>query len=400
MQHRFSVASLLVVSYAGSYTGICQAEVADVGVASKPGISETKPSEGPSVEIDGGFMVPYTQAIPGTDLTFEMIPIPAGSFQLGSPDAEPDRSNDEGPQVEVKVAPMWVAKTEVTWDQYEEFMNLYSAFKTFESDGVRMVNESNKVDAITAPTELYDSSFTYEYGNEPDQAAVSMTQYASQQFTKWLSKITGLQYRLPTEAEWEYAARGGTTTAFYWGDDPDQADQYAWFFDNAGEGQKPVGLLKPNSFGLHDMLGNVAEWTVNQHTENYNDLKAKEPMGATDAAVWPEVGTECVVRGGHWADDVEALRCAARLVSDDEAWKEEDPNFPLSPWWFTSDPARGVGFRLFRSYQPLATETIQKFWEPTADDVVEDVESRILSGRSGRGLVDPELPSTLKELEE
>ena len=363
------------------------------------GISQTRPGNGPSVEIDGGFMMPYIQAIPGTDLTFEMVPVPAGTFQMGSPDDESDRADDEGPMVKVNVDPMWVAKTEVTWAQYKEFMNLYSAFKSFEADGVRVVDEHNKVDAITAPTELYDSSFTYEYGDEPDQAAVSMTQYASQQFTKWLSKITGVQYRLPTEAEWEYAARGGTNTAFYWGDDPEQAEDYAWFFDNAGEGQKGVGMLKPNKFGLHDMLGNAAEWTVNQHSENYGGFKSKEPVNATEATLWPEIGSECVVRGGHWSDDIEALRCAARLVSDDEAWKEEDPNFPLSPWWFTSDPARGVGFRLFRSQKPLNRETIQKFWEPTAEDVVDDVESRIQSGRGGLGLVDPKLPAAIKEIE-
>jgi formylglycine-generating enzyme required for sulfatase activity len=396
MHYRFLVVSVLLVSA----IGFCDADFDDVKVATKAGISKNKPEDGFCVEMDGCFLVPYTQTIPGTDLKFEMIPIPAGSYRMGSPNEEADRSADEGPQIEVKVAPMWVAKTEVTWEQYKEFMKLYGAFKTFQSEGLRMVNESNKVDAITAPTELYDSSFTFEYGDAPDQAAVSMTQYASQQFTKWLSKITDLQYRLPTEAEWEYAARGGTTTAFYWGDDPDLADQYAWFFDNAGEGQKSVGLLKPNNFGLHDILGNVAEWTVNQHTDNYDDLKSRMPLDATDTAVWPEFGTKCVVRGGHWADDVDAIRCASRLVSDDESWKEEDPNFPLSPWWFTSDPARGVGFRLFRSYLPLDSETIEKFWEPTAQDVVGDVESRILSGRGGWGLVDPDLPSAVKKLEQ
>jgi formylglycine-generating enzyme required for sulfatase activity len=396
MQYRFLIVSLLL-SFVTT-TGLADSPDTNASVASKVGISETKPDDGPAVEVDGGFMVPYVQKIPGTDLTFQMIPVPSGSFLMGSPDSEADRFDDEGPQFKVNVDPMWVAKTEVTWAQYEEFMNLYAAFKSFEADGVRVVDDSNKVDAITAPTELYDSSFTYEYGNEPNQAAVSMTQYSSQQFSKWISKVTGVQYRLPTEAEWEYAARGGTDTAFHWGNDPDQADQYAWFFDNAGEGQKEVGLLKPNPFGLHDMLGNVAEWTVNAHTDDYTDFKAKEPINATAVTQWPELGTECVVRGGHWGDDVEALRCAARLVSDDAAWKEEDPNFPLSPWWFTSDPARGVGFRLFRSYKPLDSQTIQKFWEPTAEDVVEDVESRILGGRGGLGLVDPKLPEALKEL--
>ncbi len=98
--------------------------------------------------------------------------------------------------------------------------------------------------------------------------------------------------------------------------------------------------------------------------------------------------------------DPEQLRSAARLASDDEEWKEEDPNFPKSPWWFTSDPARGVGFRLFRSYKPLGKEMIVKFWEPNAQDVKEDIQSRLIGGRGGLGLVDKSLPEAIKNQEE
>lgn len=364
------------------------------------GWADSKPADGPSVEVDGKFMVPYAQRIPGTDLSFEMIPVPGGSYLMGSPDEEDDRNDDEGPQVQVAVNPMWVAKTEVTWGQYQEYMNLYAIFKEFESEGIRPVTDENQVDVITAPTELYDSSFTYEYGQEPDQAAVTMTQYSAQQFTKWLSRTTGQQYRLPTEGEWEYAARGGTTTAYFWGDDPDEADKYAWYFDNADEGQAAVGLLEPNPFGLHDMLGNAAEWTVNQYTEDYSSLKSDEPIAGEEAVVWPETGTSCVVRGGSWEMDIEDLRSAVRLESDDDEWKSEDPNFPLSPWWFTSDPARGVGFRLFRSHQPMDDEAIAKFWDPSAEDILMDVESRIVGGRGGQGIVDPLLAEAIKSLED
>ena len=344
--------------------------------------------------------MPYTVVIPGTDVSFEMIPIPGGTFHMGSSEEEEGRADDEGPQVEVVVDPMWVAKTEVTWAQYKEFMELYAIFKEFEAEGTRVVNEKNRVDAITAPTELYDPSFTYEYGEEPEQPAVTMTQYAAQQFTKWLSAITGQQLRLPTEAEWEYAARAGTSTAFSFGDSADDIDDYAWYFDNADSGALPVGTKKPNAFGLYDMHGNVAEWTVNQYSEDgYGEFKKDKPIHAVDVVNWPETSSPCVARGGSWEMDPEQLRSAARLASSDEDWKEEDPNFPKSPWWFTSDPARGVGFRLFRSFQPLNSETIARFWEANAQDVKDDVESRLLGGRGGLGLVDKSLPEAIQARE-
>lgn len=364
-----------------------------------PGLSAEKPSEGPFVEVDGGYMVPYTGKIPGTDISFEMIPVPGGTFLFGSPEDEADRADDEGPQVEVKVDPMWVGKTEVTWQEYKEYMRMYSIFKEFESRGKRPVDDSNLTDSITAPTELYDPSFTFEYGQEPRQPAVTMTQYAAQQYTKWLSKLSGVQYRLPTEPEWEYAARGNTQTAYSWGDDPEEIDDYAWYFDNAFDGPETVGTKKPNPFGLHDMHGNVAEWTVNAYSEDGYDWLAEitDPV-AVDAANWPDKPYPCVARGGSWEMDPPELRSAARLASDDEDWKEEDPNFPRSPWWFTSDPSRGVGFRLFRSFRSLPEETMQKFWEANAAETVMDVDSRIQEGRGGRGLVDEALPEAIREI--
>ena len=364
------------------------------------GIAQEKPAEGPSVKVDGGYMVPYTRTIPGTDITFEMIPVPGGTFLMGSRPEEEGHREDESPQVEITVDPMWVAKTEVTWQQYKEYMRMYSVFKEFEARGERVVDDSNRADAITAPTQLYDPSFTYEYGDDPQQPAVTMTQYAAQQFTKWLSGITGEQYRLPTEAEWEYAARGGTTTAFSWGDDPEQAGEYAWYFDNAFDGAGLVATKKPNPFGLYDMHGNAAEWTVNQYTDDgYQWLKSKQPVKAIDAVKWPTNPWPCVVRGGSWEMDPPDLRSAARLPSDDEAWKSEDPNFPRSPWWFTSDPARGVGFRIFRSLEPLDEERITKFWEANAEETQYDVESRLIGGRGGLGLVDEDLPEAVNQLE-
>jgi len=371
--------------------------------AAKPdlGIASEKPASGPFVEVDGKFMVPYLEKIPGTDVVFEMIPIPGGTFRLGAGDSDAEKREDEGPQVELQVSPMWVAKTEIRWAEYKQYMKMYSIFKEFEAAGTRLVTDENKPDAITAPTELYDPSFTFEYGEEPNQPAVTMTQYAAQQYTKWMSLLTGRQYRLPTEAEWEYACRGGTSTAYSWGDEAEPIDQYAWYFDNSESGPAAVGTKAPNAYGLHDMHGNVAEWTVNQYTpDGYAWLEKAIAEGgklnATEAVVWPTESYPCVARGGSWEMDPAELRSAVRLASDDEVWKEEDPNFPRSPWWFTSDPARGVGFRLFRSYEMLDKETISKFWEPSAPNTILEVDTRVLSGRGGYGLVDGEVPEAIR----
>ncbi|QDV65704.1 Serine/threonine-protein kinase pkn1 [Crateriforma conspicua] len=368
--------------------------------AATPGIADEKPADGPSVKVDQGYMVPYTVRIPGTDIEFEMIPVSGGTYQMGSPDSEEDRNDDEGPQVKVEVAPMWVAKTEVTWQQYKEYMRMYSIFKDFEARGERTVSDDNMTDAITAPTELYDPTFTYEYGEEPMQPAVTMTVYAAKQFTKWLSRITNQQFRLPTEAEWEYAARAGTTTAYSFGDTADDIDDYAWYFDNALDGPGLVATKKPNAFGLYDMHGNAAEWVVDLYSEDgYARLADKQPVDAIESVQWPETPWPAVARGGSWEMDPPDLRSAARLASNDDDWKSEDPNFPVSPWWHTSDPSRGVGFRLFRSLEPLADEKINLFWDANDEETKDAVQSRIQGGRGGWGLVDESLPEAIENMD-
>ncbi len=391
---RFSAALAIAM------VGVSSSHGADSSESKSPGLTAEKPDQGRSVKVDGGYMVPYTATIPGTDLQFEMIPVPGGTFMFGSPESEDEHRDDEGPQVKIVVDPMWVAKTEIRWDQYKLFMSLYAIFKEFEAQQQRTVDDDNRVDAITAPTELYDPTFTFEYGEEPLQAAVTMTQYSAQQYTKWLSIISGQQYRLPTEAEWEYAARGGTTTAYSWGDDPEDIDDYAWYFDNADSGAVTVATKKPNPYGLHDMHGNVAEWTVGQYNKDGYDWLGKKPVNAVSAVQWPESSSPCVARGGSWEMDPPDLRSASRLASVDDDWKEDDPNFPKSPWWFTNDPSRGVGFRLFRSYRPLDDKTITKFWEPSAEDVIDDVESRLIGGRGGLGLVDKSLPDVILKMDD
>lgn len=360
----------------------------------KKGISMTKPDSGPFVAINNGadgYMVPYTESVDQTDLKFEMIPIPGGEFKMGSPASESGHSDDEGPQVTVVLEPYWMAKHELTWAEYKTFMKTYDIFKKLSRGGVRKVTSDNQADAITVPTPLYEPSYTYEHGDDPAQPAVTMTQYAAKQYTKWLSALAANQYRLPTEAEWEHAARGGTETAYSFGDNADEIDKYAVFDTNAPNGAAKVGSKLPNPFGLHDMHGNVWEWTIDQYTANgYADRKA-QPLVGLNAVHWPQSADMRCVRGGGWQDPAERVRSAARMGSIDEDWKESDPNDPLSPWWYTTDPARMVGMRLVRSLKPMDAETISKFWEIDNDDIREVVEFRIREGRGVKGLAVPEL---------
>ncbi len=366
------------------------------------GFSATQPASGPSVQVSGGYLVPYKLTIPGSSISFEMIPIPGGEFVLGSPESEEGRANSEGPQVRVKVEPIWVSKTEVTWGEYRLYMSMYRLFKSLQQQGVGKVVGDNRVDAVTAPTELYDPSFTFEFGENPSLPAVTMTQYAAKQYTKWLSKLTGHQYRLPTEAEWEYACRGGTNNAFYFGSDTSNIGDYAWFAGNSDGKPHQVGEKKPNAFGLYDMHGNVMEWTVNGYSaEGYQSLKDKaQPVAFIDSVLWPDSPENRVARGGSFQDEPASLRCAARVASQDEEWKSEDPNIPLSPWWYTNDPARGVGMRIVRSYQPLPATDIAKFWEPDHEYIEQDIQARLDEGRGVLSVVGPGLAKEIERFKQ
>jgi len=371
-------------------------------LAGDPGLVKEKPAKGRFVKTDQGYMVPYEATIPGTEVTYTMVPIPGGKFMMGSPPSEENRKEDEGPQVEVIVEPFWMGQTEITWAEYKTFMELHDIFKEFQSKGIRKVTKDNLADAITAPSNLYDPSFTFESGEDPKQPAVTMSQYAAKQYTKWLSAITGQFYRLPSEAEWEYACRAGTTTAYYFGDDPAKLDEHAWYYDNSDDRTHKVAQKKPNPWGLYDMHGNVAEWTLDQHIADHYKKLAGKPVRAADAIAWPTQVEERALRGGTWEFDPEDLRAAARLASSDEEWKLEDPNIPLSPWWYTSSPATGVGFRLIRPLAaPKDKKSRERYWKADVEAIAEDVKFRIeQEGRGAIGVVDEELPAAIKKIKD
>lgn len=366
------------------------------------GMAAKQPDSGPFVKVESGFMVPYKATIPGTDVQFEMVPIPGGTFMMGSPEDEDGRITDEGPQVEVKVAPFWMGKHEVTWAEYYKFMQLDKVFKAFQQKKIRQVTKANEIDAITAPSALYDPSFTFDAGEGPDEPAATITQFAAKQYTKWVSGLTTQFYRLPYEAEWEYACRAGTTTPYYFGDDPDELEKHAWIYDNSDEMRHPVGQLKPNPFGLYDMYGNVSEWVLDQYTEDgFKHLAGKTGLTAATSFNKPTQLYPRVVRGGSFeSEEVSECRSASRMGSDDEEWRDEDPNVPKSPWWYTTSPALGVGFRMMRPYkEPETRQMKETFWAADLEDIIYDAKNRINdNGRGGWGIVGPDLPKAISEL--
>jgi formylglycine-generating enzyme required for sulfatase activity len=369
--------------------------------ADPPGLVQQQPASGRFVKTDRGYMVPYTTTIPGSDSTFEMQPIPGGTFKLGSPAGEKGHKADEGPQIEVRIEPFWMATHEVTWSEYKLYMGMHDLFKKLYAAKLHPITDANKHLIVTAPSNLYDPTFTFKLGAEPKLPAVTMSQFAAKQYTKWLSGITGQVFRLPTEAEWEYACRAGSTAAYSFGDDAAQLRDYGWFFDNSGERMHLVGQKKPNPWGLFDMHGNVGEWVLDGYSaDGYARLKDKGPVAAwPDSVGWAKKLFPRVVRGGGFEDDAPGCRSAARRKSDDDDWREEDPNFPQSPWWFTSQPALSVGFRPIR---PLAEPSLadrDKFWNADLTTLQEDVDHRIDNeGRGARGVASPDLPAAIQKL--
>ncbi|MCZ6597954.1 MAG: formylglycine-generating enzyme family protein, partial [Planctomycetota bacterium] len=201
--------------------------------------------------------------------------------------------------------------------------------------------------------------------------AICMTQLAAKQYTKWLSLKTGRFYRLPSEAEWEYACRAGTDTAYSFGDDPDELDAYGWFFDNADDAYQNVALKQPNPWGLFDMHGNVAEWVLDRYDKNYSGALGDEVP--RNPVAWPTELYPRVVRGGSWDDDPDLLRSAARRRST-KSWKVQDPQLPKSIWYHTD--ANFVGFRVVRPLVEPSNEEKARTWEPDTENAREIMEKQ------------------------
>jgi formylglycine-generating enzyme required for sulfatase activity len=282
----------------------------------------------------------YTETIPGTEVKFEMIAIPGGTFLMGSPATEPGHADDEGPQHPVQIRPFWMEKTETTWDEFDVY---------FKEMGVESPEENEKrikenADAITGPTKPYADE-TFGHGREGPRPVMCITHHMAMEYCRWLSAKTGKVYRLPTEAEWEWACRAGTTTAYSFGDDPKKLDDYAWYAKNSEEDTHPVAQKKPNPWGLYDMHGNLAEWCVDMYQKDFYSGFPADKLSLGPMNLPTKARFSHVARGGSWTDDPNKLRSAARRGSE-KSWIKRDPQRPQSIWWLTD--AELVGFRIIR----------------------------------------------------
>ncbi len=284
----------------------------------------------------------YEQLIDGTKVSFKLQIIPAGEYLMGSKNGR----LDELPVHNVKIDAFWMSKFEITWDIFELFL-----YKEYEKANSLKISE--QVDAVTRPSKPYlDMTFGMGKQNYP---ALAMTQYNAIQFCKWLYARTGVFYRLPTEAEWEYACRAESNGEYSFGNDVGKLAEYAWYRDNSENKTQQVGLKLPNSWGLHDMHGNVAEWTFDQYkSEIYAEtVNSRNPVASANQ-LYP-----LVIRGGSYDDIAKDLRSAARAASD-PSWKQIDPQIPKSNWWFPEAPF--VGIRIVRPVLTPSKTEIESYY--------------------------------------
>ena len=302
----------------------------------------------------------YRQEIATSDLSFEMMPIKGGTFSMGSPVTDENRGKNELLSHQVKVSDFWMGKYELTWDVYELWMiNLAKDNREYKKLDPTKADALS--DAVTKPTAPYtDMTFGMGKSGHP---AICMTQLSAKMYCMWLSARTGKFYRLPTEAEWEFACKAGTETAYSFGDDAKELSNHSWHVSNSRFKYQKIGQKSPNPFGLYDMHGNVWEWVLDQFVPPAD----KAPKGVLqNPVVAPNTLYPRVVKGGSWDDGAVSHRSAGRMGSE-EAWKQQDPQIPKSVWYHTD--AIFVGFRVVRPREIPPLEDIENYW-PSEEDIL------------------------------
>ncbi len=238
--------------------------------------------------------------LPGGSKSLQLVPIQSGVFLMGSPDNEEQREDDEGPQHHVTISrSFYLGKYEITNAQFAAFLTVKGAKSEEEFDYLNEDSEDNRF-SLNGDQWIVDAG----YENMP---VVNVTWYGARDFCSWINEIDGvLNYSLPTEAQWEYACRAGSSTRYYWGDDLTESviNDYAWYNANAGDNVNQVGLKKPNAWGLYDMSGNAWEWCGDLFGE-YQSSSQVDPVGADSGIV--RVG-----RGGGYKSKASGARSARR----------------------------------------------------------------------------------------
>ena len=322
-----------------------------------------EPESGRFVKTDHGFMVPYKDRILGTDVEFEMIPVPGDGF--------------------FKRQPFWIGKYEVTMAEYFEFMKQYD-FAREQRIRAKKQPDLNlfAADVVSAPSALYDSALAFGYvqrGDEPVHPrfpATAMTRAAARQYTKWLSLLGEYQYRLPLETEWEVACRAGTKTKWSFGDDPANAGAFCVYENDSRDLPMKVGSKKPNPWGIHDMHGNASEWVLQaKYLRNANKI------AIVDTTKWKssernrdenETFNQMILKGGDWSKSIERCTASSRERGNREFW-DDDPGFPLSVTWTAGEASCRIGFRIVSSLNELPAEEMEAYWSPDTEILVADL---------------------------
>ncbi len=267
---------------------------------------------------------PRTSQLFSESLKMRFVTIPAGTFRMGSPDDEEGRDSDEGPQHNVRISRDFrMAVHEVTRGQFAAFVRETGYQTEAEKGGGNNYGFNTATGSFEA-----DPKYNWRnpgYPQTDDHPVVLVTWNDSKAFCEWLSRHDNRRYRLPTEAEWEYACRGGSTTRYWNGDDQEGLAKIAnvadgtakqtfsaWTTITARDGHvftAPAGSFPANAFGLHDMHGNVWEWCADWFdSDYYENSPAADPQG-------PSSGSSRVLRGGSWGDEPYDVRCAVRYFN-------------------------------------------------------------------------------------
>lgn len=352
-------------------------------------LQAVKPDSGPYVKSDRGYLIPYEERVPGTNQSIRMIPVPGGTVTLQPPSESPNQARAEGTNLAkpmtVTVAPFWISEAEITMEQFMPYRRLYYQIKKAQWRGDRQPIEFGDVDGISAPSDVYAPDVHFQFAGKPNSPVLSASQFAARQYTKWLSRKVDAEYCLPMRSQWQHACHakiqakenhrvGGQEHGREEEGDSREAahelEQHAVYADNSlSTSTLLVKTKRPNAWGLFDMRGNAAEWVIEDTL----------PFGLRNGHV---------AMGGHFESTADDCQCDSMIRSTD-VWWDEDPDFPRSPWWMTSDEGLMTSFRIVSPLVALSDEEKRRAWEPDSKSLSDDLRLRLREGRGTFGRVSP-----------